>query len=124
MKKVMAFTIALLVCACAFRSGGNTEIYAEEKISEDEANNKAIELSFFPGGTAEISIPVFKISLGLVNSNIPSPPLNSVLKTLWNSFLICSNVSLNLSFIISSISLITFNNEFIDVSKSDFLNFS
>lgn len=36
MKKVMAFTIALLVCACAFRSGGNTEIYAEEKISEEK----------------------------------------------------------------------------------------
>ena len=44
-------------------------------------DNNFVFLISFPGGTALISNPVFKISSGLVNTKLASPPLNNFLNT-------------------------------------------
>ena len=61
-----------------FKMANNTAIAVRVFSPPD---NRPIELSFFPGGSATISIPVFKISLGSVKSKLPFPPLNNFLNT-------------------------------------------
>ena len=62
--------------------------------------------NFFPGGNALISTPVFNISDGSVKDKEASPPLNNSLNVLENDSCTKANVSLNFSFITSSICLI------------------
>ena len=81
-------------------------------------DNREIFLSFLPEGSAFISIPVFKISLGSVNTSSALPPLNRSLNTFLNSIRTCSNVSVNLVFITSSISLIISNKVFSALASS------
>ena len=97
------------------------------------ANNKAIAVKVdsppdsnfvflisFPGGSALISSPEFRISSGLVKIKLPSPPLNKRVNVFWNSLFNLSKVSVSLVTISLSSSSITLSKSLTEALTSSF----